>query len=144
MVARRTLLIITGVALCSAVILVASLFVYEPAIPPIPRPDPGSFAASLVTEGAALVEIGDCAVCHTAERGAPYALSQVSGREGCAGAYLGESCARSRDRQQRPRGRSPNCDRHADRRQAADIIMVSTDGVAVFPVSNAMGDHRQR
>jgi mono/diheme cytochrome c family protein len=73
MVTRRTLLIVTGAALCSAAILVALLLVYEPVIPPITRPDPNSFTAPLVQEGAVLAEIGDCAVCHTAERGAFYA-----------------------------------------------------------------------
>jgi mono/diheme cytochrome c family protein len=73
MVTRRTLLIVTGATLCSAAILVALLVVYEPVIPPITRPDPNSFTAPLVQKGAVLAEIGDCAVCHTAERGAFYA-----------------------------------------------------------------------
>ena len=73
MVTHRRLLVATGAALCSAGILVAFLLVHKPAIPPIPRPDPGSFPAPLVREGAALAEIGNCAVCHTTERGAPYA-----------------------------------------------------------------------
>jgi hypothetical protein len=40
MVTRRTLLIVTGAALCSAAILVTFLLVYESVIPPITRPDP--------------------------------------------------------------------------------------------------------
>src|SRR5271154_4552260 len=72
MITRRTIFI-TGAALCSAAVFVAALVDYQPAIPPISRPDPESFAASIVAKGAALAEIGDCAVCHTAERGVPHA-----------------------------------------------------------------------
>jgi mono/diheme cytochrome c family protein len=46
---------------------------YRPAIDTIARPDLRSFPPELVAKGETLAQIGDCAVCHTAARGADYA-----------------------------------------------------------------------
>jgi mono/diheme cytochrome c family protein len=46
---------------------------WRPAFAPIAPPGPDAFPREAVLRGATLAAIGDCAVCHTAERGAPYA-----------------------------------------------------------------------
>ncbi len=46
---------------------------WYPAIGIIPVPAANSFSANLVEQGAALAGAGDCAVCHTAASGKPYA-----------------------------------------------------------------------
>ncbi|MEG3159407.1 cytochrome c [Sphingomonas sp. LB2R24] len=53
--------------------ILALAIAWRPAIAPIHAPDRGSFAPQLVALGASLAKIGDCAVCHTAERGRPLA-----------------------------------------------------------------------
>jgi len=46
---------------------------WETSIPPVTPAAAASFGADLVARGAALAAIGDCAVCHTAKSGRPYA-----------------------------------------------------------------------
>jgi mono/diheme cytochrome c family protein len=53
--------------------LVALALTWRPAIAPIPTPSPSSFAPEMVARGAVLAQLGDCAVCHTAEDGRPLA-----------------------------------------------------------------------
>jgi mono/diheme cytochrome c family protein len=48
-------------------------FVWRQAYAPISPPGAGRFAADQVARGAVMAAIGDCAVCHTADDGAPYA-----------------------------------------------------------------------
>lgn len=71
--ARRTLVIGTVVAICVVAAVVASLLVFRPAIARVARPDPASFPLAQVQQGATLAAIGDCAVCHTADGGIPFA-----------------------------------------------------------------------
>lgn len=47
--------------------------VYQPPIATVVQPDPRAFPVTLIQRGATLAMIGDCIVCHTAERGVPYA-----------------------------------------------------------------------
>ena len=58
--------VIAGLALASALI-------YKPAIAPIAPPSPDSFDGDLKREGARVVALGDCIVCHTAKDGRPFA-----------------------------------------------------------------------
>jgi mono/diheme cytochrome c family protein len=51
----------------------AAAIAWAPAIPPVLPPDRASFSATVVARGAALAALGDCAVCHSAENGQPYA-----------------------------------------------------------------------
>jgi mono/diheme cytochrome c family protein len=71
-VSRKSIL---SIALGAGVVAagVALALVYRPPINSVARPDPPSLPISLVQRGAALAAIGDCAVCHTAESGTPYA-----------------------------------------------------------------------
>jgi mono/diheme cytochrome c family protein len=59
--------------LAAAVLIVAAgfAFVWHPAIGP--APPPLAFPADQIARGATLAAIGDCAVCHTAPNGRPYA-----------------------------------------------------------------------
>ena len=69
---RRTGLAIAALA---ALILLAA-FAWanrHPELPPIERPGEGAFDTALVRKGEALAGIGACEVCHTSERGAPFA-----------------------------------------------------------------------
>jgi mono/diheme cytochrome c family protein len=59
-----------GVAVAGCIALTLT---YRAPIKSIARPDPRSFSVAEVQRGAILAAIGDCNVCHTAERGAPYA-----------------------------------------------------------------------
>lgn len=64
--------------LVAAVVLLAGLAIgigimYEPPISPVPSPAPASFDPQLVREGARVVALGDCIVCHTAKNGKPFA-----------------------------------------------------------------------
>ena len=52
---------------------VAGYLMWERSIAPIPPPAPASFDAQRVLRGARVVALGDCAVCHTARGGQPYA-----------------------------------------------------------------------
>jgi mono/diheme cytochrome c family protein len=59
-----------------AVIVVGGFFAWAaswPAIEPIDPPESASFDSALVEKGATLAALGDCAVCHTAAGGEPYA-----------------------------------------------------------------------
>ncbi|WP_428485552.1 cytochrome c [Rhodopila sp.] len=47
--------------------------VWHPAISRIARPDDSAFQPDRIARGAELAAIGDCAVCHTADGGRPYA-----------------------------------------------------------------------
>ncbi|AQZ52220.1 c-type cytochrome [Martelella mediterranea] len=58
---------------CAAVV---GAYVYQPAIPPIARPDPSDFSPAEVARGEQLAAIGDCAVCHTQTGGAVFAGSR--------------------------------------------------------------------
>jgi nicotinate dehydrogenase subunit B len=52
---------------------IATAIMYQPAIAPIAPPVPDSFNAQLRREGARVVALGDCVVCHTAKDGRPFA-----------------------------------------------------------------------
>ncbi|MGE8475618.1 MAG: c-type cytochrome, partial [Paraburkholderia hospita] len=52
---------------------IATAIMYQPAIAPIAPPVPDSFDAQLRREGARVVALGDCVVCHTAKDGRPFA-----------------------------------------------------------------------
>jgi mono/diheme cytochrome c family protein len=52
---------------------VAAAIMYEPAIAPITPPAPDSFDGQLKQEGARVVALGDCIVCHTSKGGRPFA-----------------------------------------------------------------------
>ncbi|MBP0588146.1 c-type cytochrome [Paraburkholderia sp. LEh10] len=56
-----------------AALAIAAAIIYKPAIAPISPPAPDSFDAQLKREGARVVALGDCAVCHTAKNGRPFA-----------------------------------------------------------------------
>ncbi len=59
-----------------AVIAIAGLFAYalrHPAIAPVTPPVASDFAPDVVAKGETLAALGDCAVCHTAAGGEPYA-----------------------------------------------------------------------
>lgn len=68
---RRNLLV--AAAILVAGILLALAASWRPAIAPIAPPARASFAAADIARGAVLVRIGDCAVCHTADGGRPFA-----------------------------------------------------------------------
>lgn len=68
---RRNLLV--AAAILVAGILLALAASWRPAIAPIAPPARSSFAAADIARGAVLVRIGDCAVCHTADGGRPFA-----------------------------------------------------------------------
>jgi mono/diheme cytochrome c family protein len=51
----------------------AGVLAWRPAIPAIAPPAAATFAAADIARGAGLAKVGDCAVCHTAPGGAPYA-----------------------------------------------------------------------
>jgi mono/diheme cytochrome c family protein len=74
MTGRRT---ITALSIVAAVIVVFGAFlVWKPQIAPIEPAKSSAFARSLVANGAMLAAIGNCAVCHTAAGGKPYAGSR--------------------------------------------------------------------
>ncbi|NLP64816.1 c-type cytochrome [Paraburkholderia sacchari] len=54
-------------------IAAAAAIMYRPPIAPIAPPSPDSFDAQLKREGARVVALGDCIVCHTAKGGRPFA-----------------------------------------------------------------------
>ncbi|QCP53644.1 c-type cytochrome [Trinickia violacea] len=60
-----------GIALAGLAIAIGVM--YEPSIDPIGPPAPASFDPKLVREGARIVALGDCIVCHTAKDGKPFA-----------------------------------------------------------------------
>ncbi|MGG1948539.1 c-type cytochrome [Trinickia sp. NRRL B-1857] len=59
-------LIVAGLALTAVI-------AYEPSIAPIAPPEPSGFDTGLKQEGARIVALGDCVVCHTANGGRPFA-----------------------------------------------------------------------
>jgi mono/diheme cytochrome c family protein len=67
---RLTLIAVVSVALVAGA---AAASAWRPGLPPIAPPDRASFAMAEVTKGAELAALGDCAVCHTARNGRPYA-----------------------------------------------------------------------
>ena len=69
---RRALLILAVLVLVSICALAAAIM-YEPAYAPIELPKQASFDASIRARGARVVALGDCAVCHTAQGGKPFA-----------------------------------------------------------------------
>jgi len=64
---------IGATAAVMAGIAIAVAIMYKPAIAPITPPAQDSFDAQLKREGARVVALGDCAVCHTAKDGRPFA-----------------------------------------------------------------------
>lgn len=72
---RRRLWIaaIAAAGLAIAAFAVAAGILYEPAIDPVPVPSPAGFDPQLVREGARVVALGDCVVCHTSQGGRPFA-----------------------------------------------------------------------
>ncbi|HYZ24835.1 MAG TPA: cytochrome c [Rhodopila sp.] len=65
-------------AIALAVLAIAAVagciaWAWQPAIAPIPRPPRNSFSQERIARGAELAALGDCAVCHTAQGGRPYA-----------------------------------------------------------------------
>ena len=56
-------------AVLAAVLVIA----WAPEIAPVAPPDQASFSREAMTRGATLAALGDCAVCHTARDGRPYA-----------------------------------------------------------------------
>ncbi|MCR0985044.1 c-type cytochrome [Roseomonas populi] len=72
-------LLIAGLAGSVLAAGVALALAWEPAIGRVPRPDPAGFDPAIVARGATLATIGDCAVCHTAPSGAPYAGGRALG-----------------------------------------------------------------
>ena len=68
---KRLLTVIAGLVVLGVLGFVA--LAWRPAITPISRPPPGSFASDLVAQGEALSGGGFCAVCHTAKGGQTYA-----------------------------------------------------------------------
>jgi nicotinate dehydrogenase subunit B len=53
--------------------VLAAMLPWRAAIAPVTPPDPGYFSAAAVERGRLVSAAGDCAVCHTAPGGAPYA-----------------------------------------------------------------------
>lgn len=63
-----------GVVAVAAVATGAAAYAFRhPAIAPITPPSASTFASELIEKGEMLAAIGDCAVCHTAAGGEPYA-----------------------------------------------------------------------
>lgn len=62
-------------AVCAVVVALAAFWALtrQPAIAPIEPPAPSSFAKEQVEHGAVLASAGNCAACHTAKGGTPYA-----------------------------------------------------------------------
>ena len=69
---RKRIALAVG-ALAVVGLAVAGGIMYEPSIAPITPPAPDSFDARLRQEGARVVALGDCVVCHTAKNGKPFA-----------------------------------------------------------------------
>ncbi|MDR7258620.1 mono/diheme cytochrome c family protein [Sphingomonas sp. BE270] len=71
LITRRNLLIVAVLGLIG--VLGALAASWRPAIAPIAVPPRASFAQTEIARGAILARIGDCAVCHTADGGRPFA-----------------------------------------------------------------------
>jgi nicotinate dehydrogenase subunit B len=61
------------VATAALVGVAALLAPWKSAIDPVPRPDASLYSASAIAHGRILAALGNCAVCHTAPGGVPYA-----------------------------------------------------------------------
>jgi mono/diheme cytochrome c family protein len=71
---RKTGRIVIGLLIVFAAVTAGFIaFEWRPALDPINPPPVSSFDAALVRRGARLAAIGDCATCHTARGGKPYA-----------------------------------------------------------------------
>lgn len=70
---RKRIGLVIVAAVVVAGLVVAGVIMYEPAIAPVTPPAPDSFSTSLKREGARVVALGDCAVCHTTRHGKPFA-----------------------------------------------------------------------
>jgi mono/diheme cytochrome c family protein len=68
---HRCILVIA--VLLTAALAAAAALAWRPSIPTIAPPGRDSFTTTEVARGAVLVALGDCAVCHTAANGRPYA-----------------------------------------------------------------------
>jgi mono/diheme cytochrome c family protein len=76
MAMTRKLSPVVAIAALAAVLIivaVACAIMWRPAIAPISPPAPSSFDPQLRREGARVVALGDCVVCHTAKGGQPFA-----------------------------------------------------------------------
>jgi mono/diheme cytochrome c family protein len=62
-----------GGVVVAATVAAFAAFAWRPQIAPILSPAPNSFSPEVVKNGAALAAVGDCAVCHTAAHGRPFA-----------------------------------------------------------------------
>ncbi|NIE62393.1 c-type cytochrome [Burkholderia sp. Ax-1719] len=71
MIRKRWLIGATAVAVVGLAAVAAIL--YEPAIAPQAPPAPPAFSTQLKLEGARVVALGDCVVCHTKSGGHPFA-----------------------------------------------------------------------
>ncbi|MGD0432141.1 MAG: cytochrome c [Acetobacteraceae bacterium] len=69
---RRILIFFVLLALAAAA-GAAIVIAWAPAISPVEPPDRASFSRAAILRGATLAALGDCAVCHTAPNGRPYA-----------------------------------------------------------------------
>ncbi len=69
----RRLLLRAALLVLAAAAGAAIVIAWAPAIAPISPPDRASFATAAVRRGATLAALGDCAVCHTAPDGTPFA-----------------------------------------------------------------------
>jgi len=72
---RKLSPVIAIAALTAVLILAAAAFaiMWNPAIAPVSAPQPSSFDTQLRREGARVVALGDCVVCHTAKGEKPFA-----------------------------------------------------------------------
>ena len=62
-----------GLAMAAVGALVAWVLTLRSALPAIERPANATFSEAQIRRGASLAAVGDCAVCHTADRGKPFA-----------------------------------------------------------------------
>jgi mono/diheme cytochrome c family protein len=62
-----------GIVVALCVMVAGIALTWRPVIAPINPPPHTAFAPGLVAQGAALAAIGDCAICHTASHGQPFA-----------------------------------------------------------------------
>jgi mono/diheme cytochrome c family protein len=65
--------IVMIIAALAGLAVAAVAIAWKPAIAPVTPQDRASFASQAIARGAALAAVGDCAVCHTARNGRPYA-----------------------------------------------------------------------
>ncbi|MFC5520751.1 c-type cytochrome [Polaromonas jejuensis] len=70
---RRAKIFAGALAMASVGALAAWALTLRSAMPEIERPVDAKFSKAEIQRGASLAAVGDCAVCHTAERGKPFA-----------------------------------------------------------------------